>query len=101
MGTPLEKEILPPQGTLTFPHADHFSYKPAIKWDDRIPTLLHICPSSAPQLPLSYPKVTFLRFRPELNCYLEVYALYTVASLLGPQFLFSLAGVFTKSRLET
>lgn len=40
---------------------------------------------------MSYPKVTFLRFRWELKSYLEACALYTVASLLGLRFLFFLA----------
>lgn len=79
-------------GTLSVSHEGHIPYKSAVKWNYRIPVLLYICPNSAPQQPLFYPKVTFPRVRLELKSYLEACALYTVASFLGPQFLFSLAG---------
>ena len=98
---PLCKWSLPPQGTLRVSHEGHVPYKSAIKWNYRIPALLYICPNSVPQQPLSYPKVTFLRFRLELKSYLEACALYTVSSLLGPWFFcFLWQSVFTKSRLS-
>lgn len=88
---PPENSALPPQGALRVSHEGHVFNRPTIQCNYRIPALFRICPDSVPQQPSSYPKVTFLRFRRELESYLEACALYTAAFLLGPWFLFSLA----------